>query len=334
MVKILAIETSCDETAAAVVEDGRKILSNVVASQVDLHKRFGGVVPEIASRSHQEVINPVIKEALETTGLEYSALDALAVTLGPGLPGALIVGVATAKAIAYAIKKPLIGVNHLEGHLFANYLQHPQVKTPLIALIVSGGHTLLAYVKDWGEYEVLGQTLDDAAGEAFDKIAKFLGMGYPGGAVLSKMAETGDPRAIDFPRAMMGSGDFNFSLSGLKTAVINYITKNKESITDDDLPDICASFEAAIVDVQVSKSIKAAKSRNVGTLILAGGVAANNRLRSELEKASKSSNIKFFYPSISLCTDNAAMIASAAYFHYLRKDFLTLAVESQPNMGL
>ena len=334
MVKILAIETSCDETAAAVVEDGREILSNIVASQVDLHKRFGGVVPEIASRSHQEVISPVIKEALDMAGLDLAGLDAIAVTQGPGLPGALIIGVATAKAIAYATGKPLIGVNHLEGHIFANYIQFPKLRPPLIALVVSGGHTLLALVRGWGDYEVIGQTLDDAAGEAFDKIAKFLGMGYPGGAALSKLAETGDPRAIDFPRAMMGSGDFNFSLSGLKTAVINYVTKNKDSITEDDLPDICASFEAAIVDVQVSKSVKAARTRNVNTIVLAGGVGANTRLRSELAKASKSSGIELFYPRVQLCTDNAAMIASAAYLHYLQKDFLTLAAESQPNMAL
>lgn len=334
MTQILAIETSCDETAAAVVLDGRRIISNVVASQIELHKQFGGVVPEIASRGHQKIIDPVIDKALALAGTDLQAIDAVAVTRGPGLPGALMIGMATAKALAYAAAKPLIGINHLEGHLFANYIEHPGLKAPFVALIVSGGHTILAFVKDWGDYQVLGQTLDDAAGEAFDKIAKFLNLGYPGGAVLSDLAKNGNPRAINFPRAMMNSGDYNFSLSGLKTAVLNYTAKNKEALRKENLPDLCASFEAAVVDVQVEKTMRAAKAYDVNTIVLAGGVAANRTLRRKLAERDKEADYLLMYPSIELCTDNAAMIAAAAHLHYQRNEFLSLDAEPQPNMTL
>lgn len=334
VVKILAIETSCDETAAAVVAGGRHILSSVVSSQVDLHKRFGGVVPEIASRSHQRMINPVIDEAMVGAGLRFGDLDAIAVTYGPGLLGALMIGVATAKALAFAAAKPLIGVNHLEGHLFANFIDHPDLKPPFIALIVSGGHTMLVRVVNWGEYLVLGQTLDDAAGEAFDKIAKFLGLGYPGGPVLSRMAADGDPRGIDFPRAMIRTQDYNFSLSGLKTAVINYVTKKQNAGEQIEVADVCAAFEAAAVDVQVYKTVRAAKEFAAKTVVLAGGVAANTSLRTKLTAAGADAGFEMVFPSLSLCTDNAAMIAAAAFSHYQRGDFQNLELEPEPNLRL
>lgn len=333
-IKILAIESSCDETAAAVVADGTGILSSIVASQVDLHSRFGGVVPEIASRSHQQVINPVIEEAMEKAGVSFGEIDALAVTQGPGLPGALMIGMATAKALAYAVNKPLLGINHLEGHLFANRIEHPDLRPPFVALIVSGGHTILAYVSDWGDYRLLGQTLDDAAGEAFDKIAKFLGLGYPGGPALSKLAASGNPQAIAFPRAMIHTSDYDFSLSGLKTAVLNYVTKKQAQKEKLDLPDLCASFEAAVVDVQVFKTLKAAKEYGVGAVVLAGGVAANATLRLKLAQQGAEQGCELLYPSLSLCTDNAAMIAAAACHHYRRRNFLSLDAESIPNMSL
>lgn len=332
MALILAIESSCDETAAAVVEDGRKILANELSSQVDLHHRFGGVVPEIAARSHQKVINPIISAALTQAGVGLVDIDALAVTQGPGLPGALIIGMASAKALAYAAQKPLIGINHLEGHLFANYIEHEDLKPPFVALIVSGGHTLLALVNDWGHYQILGRTLDDAAGEAFDKIAKYLGFGYPGGQILSKLADEGDAHAIDFPRAMIRRPNYNFSLSGLKTAVIYYAEKKKKANEDINIPDLCASFEAAVVEVQVYKTLKAAKEYKIKTIVLAGGVAANKRLRANL--AAAGGGYQLFYPSTKLCADNAAMIASAAFYHYQRDEFLSLDAQPNPNMSL
>lgn len=331
---ILAIETSCDETAAAVVRGGREIMGEALASQIDIHARFGGVVPEIASREHQLVINLIIEEALASAGMAASNLDAVAVTQGPGLPGALIVGMATAKGYAYGAGKPLIGVNHLEGHLFANLLEHPDLNPPFISLIVSGGHTLLVLVERWGEYRVLGQTLDDAAGEAFDKVASYLGLGYPGGPILEKTAKDGDPTAITFPRAMMKSGDYDFSLSGLKTAVLYYVTKKKAAGQEISIPDIAAAFQAAVLDVQISKTLRAAQNEGVDTIVLAGGVAANTALRDRLTESAEKAGRTVVRPSIRFCTDNAVMIGAAAWPRWLKKDFLGLDAQSLPNMSL
>jgi len=331
---ILAIETSCDETAAAVVRGGRENLGDAVASQIDLHARFGGVVPEIASRSHQEVVDLIIDEALGRAGLRLKDIDALAITQGPGLPGALMVGMATAKAIAYAARKPLIGVNHLEGHIYANLFTHPELEPPFIALVVSGGHTILAYVERPGSYEVLGQTLDDAAGEAFDKVAGYLGLGYPGGPILERLATQGDPKAIKFPRAMLNTPDYDFSLSGLKTAVLYYVAKKRAAGEELNLPDLAAGFQAAIIDVQVQKTIRAVEDREAETIVLAGGVAANTALQRALTAAAEPRGRRLYYPPLDLCTDNAVMIGAAAWPKFLAKDFLGLDAETDPNMRL
>ena len=331
---VLGIETSCDETAAAVVRGGKEILSNIVSSQVKWHKKFKGVVPEIASRKHVELINPVIEEALLEAKVSFDDLSGIAVTSGPGLIGALVVGVATAKAIAYVLRIPLVGVNHLEGHISANFLEHPKLTPPFVALVVSGGHTSLVYVEEYQRYEVLGQTLDDAAGEAFDKIAGFLDLGYPGGPAIDKIAKNGNPKAVDFPRAMMNSGDFNFSLSGLKTAVLNYVSRLRAQGKEPSLPDLAASFEAAVVDVQVSKTIRAAEEEGVKTVVVAGGVAANTSLREELNKEAEKKGIKLFYPSLKLCTDNAVMIAAAGYFRLKKDEHLSLGAVPDPNLSL
>jgi N6-L-threonylcarbamoyladenine synthase len=331
---VLAIETSCDETAAAVMRGGTDVLSSVVASQVDFHARFGGVVPEIASRKHTEAIVGVVTEALARAGTTLAHIDAIAVTQGPGLIGALVVGLAYAKGLAFATGLPLVGVNHLEGHIFANLLADPDLEPPLIALLVSGGHTSLVYVPEWGVYETLGETLDDAAGEAFDKVAKVLGLGYPGGPVLSRLAVEGDPTAIDFPRAMMRSGDYRFSLSGLKTAVINHIRHEREAGREIDLPDLAASFQAAIVDVQVAKTVRAAEEYGVHTVCLAGGVAANPSLRESLRAALAQKGIGLTVPAFTLCTDNAAMIAAAGTWRLRRGDVLGLDAESVADLPL
>lgn len=331
---ILAIETSCDETAAAVVAGGRQVLSNVVASQVDLHSRFGGVVPEIASRNHLEMVNAVIDEALSAAGVGLGDLTALAVTVGPGLVGALYIGVATAKSLAFATGLPLVGVNHLEGHIFANVLDHPDLAPPVVCLVVSGGHTSLVYMEDFGVYETLGSTLDDAAGEAFDKIAKFLGLGYPGGPVIDRLAAEGDADAIQFPRAMLHSKDFDFSLSGLKTAVINHVRKERERGDEVAVADVAASFQAAVVDVQVAKTVQAAELKQVATVLLAGGVAANRSLRERMRSELINRNIRLLYPSPAMCTDNAAMIGCAAHFRLWRGDLLSLDADAMPNLPL
>jgi tRNA threonylcarbamoyl adenosine modification protein TsaD/ribosomal-protein-alanine acetyltransferase len=331
---ILAIETSCDETAAAVLRDGRDVLSSVVASQVDFHRRFGGVVPEIASRKHTEAIVGVVDEALEIAGVRLQELSAIAVTHGPGLVGALVVGVAYAKGLAAATGLPLVGVNHLEGHLFANLLADPTVTPPLVALLVSGGHTSLVHVPDWGDYHTLGSTLDDAAGEAFDKVAKALGLGYPGGPVLSKLAVKGDPAAIRFPRAMMHSGDYDFSLSGLKTAVITHIDAERIAGREIDVPDLAASFQAAVIDVQVAKAVRAAKECAVTTFCLGGGVAANVALREGLREALASEGVRLCVPPFELCTDNAAMIAAAAHFRLWRGETIGPSAEAIPNLRI
>jgi N6-L-threonylcarbamoyladenine synthase len=302
---VLAIETSCDETSIAIIRDGA-LLAHKVASQDELHRRYGGVVPEIASRRHLEVVHPLIENALEDAGIGFGDLKAIAVTHGPGLIGAVLVGVAVAKSLALALKIPLIGVNHVEGHIYSPLLDHPEMQAPWISLVVSGGHTMIAVVRQLGQIEILGKTRDDAAGEAFDKVAKMLGLGYPGGPLVAKMAEKGDARKVDFPRPMMHEG-LGFSFSGLKTSVHHQMSKNPE-ITPEDL---CASFQEAVVDVLVHKTLKAAEQENIRQVSLVGGVAANRRLREVLEKRCAQKGLSCHIPSFEFCTDNAAMIGLA-----------------------
>ncbi len=331
---MLAIETSCDETAAAVSCGGRETLSSVVATQMDFHARFGGVVPEIASRKHTEAIVGVVDEALELAGVSLGAIDAIAVTYGPGLIGALGVGLAYAKGLAFATGLPLVGVNHLEGHIVANTLADPTVQPPFVALIVSGGHTSLVHVPAWGEYRLLGSTLDDAAGEAFDKVAKLLGLGYPGGPAISRLAESGDPSAIAFPRAMLHSGDLDFSLSGLKTAVISYVRAEQAAGRSIDLPDLAASFQAAVIDVQVAKTVQAALMCGVERVCIGGGVAANVALRAALSRELARHGITLSVPPFHLCTDNAAMIGAAGHLALLRVDLLGPEAEARADLPI
>ena len=331
---ILAIETSCDETAAAVLRDGREVLSSVVASQIDFHARFGGVVPEIASRKHVEAITGVVDEALACAGVTLRDLNAIAVTYGPGLVGALVVGVSYAKGLALAAGVPLVGVNHLEGHLFANLLADPTITTPLVALLVSGGHTSLVHVPAWGEYHTMGSTLDDAAGEAFDKVAKALGLGYPGGPAISRLALEGDPKAIPFPRAMINSPDLDFSLSGLKTAVVTYIAGERAAGRELRPADIAASFQAAVIDVQVAKAVRAVADTGVATFLIGGGVSANPALRAALTAALEARGVGVSVPPLDLCTDNAAMIAAAAHFRLGRGETLGPSAEAVPDLRL
>lgn len=310
--RILGIETSCDDTAAAVVEGGKLALSSVVSSQVDLHARYGGVVPELASRAHVELINAVIAEALVESGTEFLELDAVSACAGPGLAGSLLVGVSAAKAISLATGVPYVGVNHLEGHIYAAFLEDPTLDPPLVALLVSGGHTMVVAMQSHGRYRVLGQTVDDAAGEAFDKVARFLGLGYPGGPVIDQLAAAGDPSAVAFPRPMLHEG-YDFSFSGLKTAVINYVRRKP----DVDLADLAASFQEAVVDVVITKLLRGAREVGAKTVVLGGGVAANSWLRTRLLDEAERAGLRAFLPSPALCTDNGAMIAAAAWrrFH-------------------
>jgi N6-L-threonylcarbamoyladenine synthase len=310
-VRVLGIETSCDETAVAVIEDGAIVLANFVASQTDLHARFGGVVPEVASRAHVQALNPLMDEALDRAGCRFADLDGVAVTVGPGLVGALLVGIAAAKAVAVATGADLIGVNHLEGHIYANFIEHGPPEPPYICLVVSGGHTMLVHMPEEHHYRVLGQTVDDAAGEAFDKIARFLGLGFPGGPALDRLAREGDPAAITFPRAMIDTGNYDFSMSGLKTSVLRHVKAERAAGREVDTADLAASFQEAIVDVQVAKTIAAAKEHGVKAVLLGGGVVANTRLRERMEKAGAEAGIGVQFPSLELCTDNAAMIAVA-----------------------
>lgn len=338
---ILAIESSCDETAAAIMRGGTELLANVVSSQIDFHARFGGVVPEIASRKHTEAIVGVIDEAMvqAATALgrerfEFADLDAIAVTRAPGLVGALVVGMAYAKGLAMGTGLPLVGINHLEGHIFANVFADKSVKPPLVALLVSGGHTSLVHMPEWGVYHTLGETLDDATGEAFDKVAKVLGLEYPGGPILSRLAETGDPAAINFPRAMLHSGDYAFSLSGLKTAVINHIRHEREAGREIDVPDLAASFQQAVIDVQVAKAVRAVKETGATSFCLAGGVAANPALREALRTAIEPLGVHVSVPPLHLCTDNAAMIAAAAHYRYWRGERIGLDAEPSASEAL
>ncbi len=317
-INILAIESSCDETAAAVVTDGRHIRSNIISSQVPLHTLYGGVVPELASRAHIERIDAVVQEALNEAGMTLPEVDAVAVTYGPGLVGALLVGVAYAKALAFGLKKPLIGVNHIEGHVSANFLEHPDLEPPFLSLIVSGGHTNLAFMKDYGVFEILGRTRDDAAGEAFDKVARAIGLGYPGGPKIEKAAREGDPEAIHFPRGKVDEAPYDFTFSGMKSAVLNYLNHAEMTGETVSQADVAASFQAAVVDVLVSRAMHAAAELHQDKLVLAGGVAANGALRTALADACAKAGIALYAPSLILCTDNAAMIGAAAYFRYRR----------------
>ncbi len=330
----LGIETSCDETAVAVVEDGFHIRANLIARQEHLHGRFGGVVPEVAARAHVESLNPLLERALHDAGVGFRDLDGVAVTVGPGLVGALLVGMAAAKAVSLATGAPLIGVNHLEGHIWANFLEHGDPDPPYIALVVSGGHTMLVHLATAHHHEVLGQTLDDAAGEAFDKVARLLGLGFPGGPALDALAIDGDPAAVRFPRAMEDSGDLDFSMSGLKTAVLRYLQAEEAAGRDVSLPDVAASFQEAIVDVQLSKTIRAAKERGVDTVLLGGGVVANSRLRDRMAEAGAAEGLRVRYPPLELCTDNAAMIASVGAARLARGERSSLDIAADPNLRL
>lgn len=331
---ILAIESSCDETAASVVHNGREVLSNVISSQIELHKLYGGVVPEIASRKHIEKINQVIEEALKEAGVTLDDMDAIGVTYGPGLVGALLVGVAEAKAIAYAKQIPLIGVHHIEGHISANYIEHPDLEPPFICLVVSGGHTHLVCVKDYGKYEILGRTRDDAAGEAFDKVARAIGLGYPGGPKIDKLAKEGNPDAILFPKAHIEDSPYDFSFSGVKSSVLNYINGCEMKKIEYNNADIAASFQKAVIDVLVENSMKAVEFFKMNKFAIAGGVASNSALREAMGAACEKRGIPLYYPSPVLCTDNAAMIGAAAYYEYLAGTRHGLELNAVPNLKL
>lgn len=331
---ILAIESSCDETAAAVVVNGRKVLSNIIFSQIDLHKLYGGVVPEIASRKHIEKINQVVTEALETAGMALEDMDAIAVTYGPGLVGALLVGVSAAKAISFASGIPLVGVHHIEGHISANYIENPDLEPPFACLVVSGGHTHLVLVKDYGEYEILGKTRDDAAGEAFDKVARAIGLGYPGGPKIDKLSCEGNPDAIAFPRGKVGGSDYDFSFSGLKSAVLNYLNGCKMKNEPVNTADVAASFQKAVIDVLVDHAMHACKEYGFKKFAIAGGVASNAHLRAAMEEACRKRKIQFYHPSPILCTDNAAMIGAAAYYEYQKGVRSGLDLNAVPNLKL
>lgn len=315
-VLILAIESSCDETAASVVKNGREVLSNVISSQIALHTLYGGVVPEIASRKHIEKINQVIEEALKEAGITLEDIDAIGVTYGPGLVGALLVGVAEAKAIAYAAGKPLIGVHHIEGHIAANFIEHKELEPPFLCLVVSGGHTHLVCVKDYGKFEIIGRTRDDAAGEAFDKVARAIGLGYPGGPKIDKISKEGNPEAIAFPRAHVEDAPYDFSFSGVKSSVLNYINGCQMKGGTYVQADVAASFQKAVTDVLVENAMHAVEEYGLKKLAIAGGVASNHALRSAMAKACQERGVAFYHPSPVLCTDNAAMIGAAAYYEY------------------
>ncbi len=333
-IKILAIETSCDETAAAVVLNGREVLSNVISSQIKLHTIYGGVVPELASRKHTENINPVIRQALSEAGMTLSDVDAIAVTYGPGLVGALLVGVSEAKAIAWAAHKPIIGVHHIEGHISANFIENKDLEPPFLCLVVSGGHSHLVKVVGYGEFEILGRTRDDAAGEAFDKVARAIGLGYPGGPKIDAVSKTGNADAIEFPRAKVAGAEYDFSFSGLKSAVLNYLNscemKGEKTVTED----VAASFQKAVVDVLVEHSVHAIRETGFKKFALAGGVASNSALRAAMEEACKKEGVAFYRPSPILCTDNAAMIGAAAYYEFIKGNVSGYDLNAVPALKL
>ncbi len=332
-VLILAIESSCDETAAAVVKNGREVLSNVINSQIEIHKRYGGVVPEIASRCHIEAIDSVIDEALLKAHITLDDIDAVAVTYGPGLVGALLVGVSEAKAIAFAKNKPLIAVHHIKGHIMANFIAHKDLKPPFVCLVASGGHSHIVLVKDYNDFEVLGRTCDDAAGEAYDKVARVLGLGYPGGPKIDALAKEGNSEAIAFPRVKMANA-LDFSFSGVKTAVINYLHKLEQNGEEYNKADVAASFQEAVVDVLGEHTIRAAKEKGVCKVALAGGVASNSALRARMQKLCTENGFEFFVPPPVLCTDNAAMIGCSAYYKYLEDDFSDMTLNAVASLEL
>lgn len=331
---ILAIESSCDETSAAVVVNGREVLSNVIASQISTHEKYGGVVPEVASRMHIEAVSGVVEEALLEANITLDKIDAIGVTYGPGLVGALLVGLQFAKGLAFSSKKPLVGVNHIEGHICANYIQHKDLKPPFVSLVVSGGHTFIVHVKDYGKYEVIGQTRDDAAGEAYDKVARALGFGYPGGPKIDKLAKEGNPKAIVFPKANFHEETLDFSFSGVKSAVLNYLNKCKMQNIEVNKADVAASFQQAVVDVLKDNVLLTCKKKNVKTIAIAGGVASNSTLRETLTNAASKRGIEVLFPAPILCTDNAAMIGSAAYFNFINGKISDLNLNAKPNLKL
>lgn len=333
-VTILAIESSCDETAAAVVRNGREVLSNVIYSQIDLHTVYGGVVPEIASRKHIEKITHVVDKALKDAGLSFDDIDAIAVTYGPGLVGALLVGVSFAKSLSFSTGIPLIGVHHIEGHICANFIENKELQPPFMALVVSGGHTHLVKVKDYGEYEILGRTRDDAAGEAFDKVARAIGLGYPGGPKIDKVSKEGNADAIVFPKAKVNDSIYDFSFSGLKSAVLNYLNQAEMKGEEICVPDVAASFQKAVVDVLTEHSVAAAKEYGFKEIALAGGVASNSALRESMEKACANNGIKLYRPSPIFCTDNAAMIGVAGYYEYIKGNRSDFYLNAVPNLKL
>lgn len=333
-ITVLAIESSCDETAAAVVVNGRDVRSNIIASQIDIHKLYGGVVPEIASRKHIEKVNQVIDEALAQADMDLKDMDAICVTYGPGLVGALLVGVGTAKAISYASGKPLVGVHHIEGHICANYIANPDLEPPFVCLVASGGHSHLVHVKDYGEYEILGRTRDDAAGEAFDKVARAIGLGYPGGPKIDELSKKGNPDAIAFPRASIEGAPYDFSFSGVKSAVLNYINGCKMKGETYLEADIAASFQKAVVEVLVSHTMLAAKNLGIFKVAIAGGVACNSGLRQEMKAACEKRKYQFYMPTPVLCTDNAAMIGAAGYYEFRKGVRHGLDLNAVPGLQL
>ncbi|SES86677.1 O-sialoglycoprotein endopeptidase [Natronincola peptidivorans] len=330
----LAIESSCDETSVSVLKNGRTVLSNIIASQIEQHQKFGGVVPEVASRKHIENINIVIEEALEEAKVSFEDITHVAATYGPGLVGALLVGLSAAKAIAFAREIPLNGVNHIEGHIYANFIEYRELEPPFICLIVSGGHTHLVYMKDYGKYEILGRTRDDAAGEAFDKIARALGLGYPGGPQIDKLAKIGNKKAIAFPKAYLEEGSYDFSFSGLKSAVLNYLNSEKMKGNPIVIEDVAASFQQAVIEILVEKTISCALEKGMKQITLAGGVAANSGLRQLLQEKAKEHDLDLKYPSLKLCTDNAAMIGCVGYYDYIKGHHSALDLNGVPNLKI
>lgn len=331
---ILSIETSCDETSVALVKNGRWVLSNVISSQIEIHKPYGGVVPEIASRHHLENINKVTEKALKDSDLTFSHVDVVAVTYGPGLVGALLIGIATAKAYAYSLSVPLVGVDHMASHMAANYIEHKDLKPPFTSLIISGGHTQLVRVKDYNLWEILGETRDDAVGEAFDKVARILGLGYPGGPLVEEAALTGDSEKVYFKRVYLEKDSYDFSFSGVKTAVLNYVNSNRQKDEEININDIAAGFQEAVFTVLVEKSIRAAKEEETGKLVIAGGVAANKRLRELLRKRCYEEGLELYYPQLLLSTDNAAMVGSAGYYLFKEGKVKDLDLDAYPNLRM
>ena len=331
---VLGIESSCDETSVAVVKNGREVLSNVIDTQIKIHELYGGVVPEIASRNHIEAISRVAKKALEEAKMSFSDIDVVAPTYGPGLVGALLVGLSYGRGLAYALKKPLVGVNHLEGHIAANYITHPDLEPPFLCMVASGGHSHLVLVKGYGEYEIIGRTRDDAAGEAFDKVARAIGLGYPGGPKIDKLAKEGNKKAIAFPRAKITDAPDDFSFSGLKSAVLNYLNQCQMKGEEVNRADVAASFQQSVTDVLTEHTVGAAKRLGINKVAIAGGVASNSSLRAQMEEACRKNGIEFYHPSPIFCTDNAAMIGVAGYYEYIKGIRDGWDLNAKPNLKI